>query len=151
MKLKLMLSAIMLMASSTALADFVVEAKIHFQDGVKWVGASDTCVSGDFIIHPGAQPREICMENGQGDKVNCRYEAADFDQPMASTRVRCDRREGERQGGACLEWVTVDFIQTALVKNYVYSSRKDWEEGGAPIAVEEYTIPACADGGAAAN
>lgn len=153
MKLKLMLSALMLLASGAASADFVVEGRIEFQDGDKWVKASALCVSGETFIHAAAKPKKSCNTTGDhgDDDRNCTYFPADFDQPFASTRARCDRREGERQGGACLEWVTVDFIQTAVVKNVHYTNYREYDDGGSPSKVTYTTIPPCADGSVDAN
>ncbi|NQZ02059.1 MAG: hypothetical protein HRT45_15470 [Bdellovibrionales bacterium] len=143
MKLKLMLAAFAMLLSSAASADWTNYGKIEFQKGNKWVKASALCVAGDQFFHADAQPRIACQDNAEGDcRVSHVFDPV-FYQPMNSSRARCDRREGEGSGGACLKWVEVDFIQTAMVKNVTYNRRKDFEEGAEPKSVSYTIIPAC--------
>ncbi|MEO0335397.1 MAG: hypothetical protein AAF202_03330 [Pseudomonadota bacterium] len=144
MKLKLMLAALAMVVSSAASADWVNYGKIEFQKGNKWVPAKSLCTTGDQFFHAAAQPREVCADSRDGscDRIAHVFDPV-FYQDMNSTRARCDSREGERQGGACLKWVEVDFIQTAMVKNAVYDRFKDFEEGQRPKSYTYTVIPAC--------
>lgn len=139
MKMLMILAAVLGMNSVSAhAAEYVTGDKILFQSVSTYVSAvysKSLCLNGDTYE---AQVNECTEWRNRGDNgpecVATRKVLAT--QPMVSTRQICTR-EGGRDGGVCLNWETVEFVQSPVRTVKFYNSHDQL------IKTAQVTIPAC--------